>query len=204
VTSPADTPADTPGDAYRLVVMRHAKAEPFAATDHERHLTGRGRREAGTTGRRLADLGVVPDHVVVSTAQRAVETWQAVADGLTSAVTDPMTGPMTGPTTGPMTSTGASTVAPVYEEAVYRGEPEELLECLRAVPHEARTVVLVGHNPSAAHLVHLLSDDEGEPSAVTEMLRGFPPGAAAVLEVPGPWDQVAAATGRLVEFHTPE
>ena len=61
--------------------MRHAKAEPFAETDHERVLTERGRRDAVEAGLHLAATGVVPDYAVVSSAARTVATWEAVALG---------------------------------------------------------------------------------------------------------------------------
>src|SRR4051812_3788586 len=66
-------------DRRRLIVMRHAKAENFAATDHDRTLTDRGRADAEAVGARLRQEGILPDYVVVSSAVRAVQTWEAVA-----------------------------------------------------------------------------------------------------------------------------
>lgn len=161
----------------RLVVMRHAKAEPFAATDHDRQLTDRGRADAAAAGRHLAETRTVPDHAVVSTALRTVQTWQELA------------------------RTSGSTVDPVLDAAVYTGSVDVVLETLRTVPEAATTLVFVGHNPTAAYLAHTLDDGDGEPGAVHGMLRGFPTGALAVLEVMVPWADLAAEAGRLVDFH---
>ena len=63
----------------RLILLRHGKAESTAATggDFERGLTESGRREAALIGHALARTGCTPDLVLVSTARRAMETWEA-------------------------------------------------------------------------------------------------------------------------------
>ena len=49
-------------DVRRLVVIRHAKAEAVAASDHARTLTHRGRRDAAEAGLWARAAGVLPDH----------------------------------------------------------------------------------------------------------------------------------------------
>jgi phosphohistidine phosphatase len=164
-------------DRRVLIVMRHAQAEPFAATDHERRLTDRGERAASSAGAFLAESGVDPDHVLASPSTRTRATWEKVA------------------------AASGSTAEPVLDDGLYLGGTDAALESLRALPPEARTVLLVGHNPAASDLSHLLDDGRGEPLAVDELLRGFPPGAAAVFEVAGPWADLGADSGRLVLFH---
>ena len=163
----------------RLIVMRHAKAEPYAATDHARRLTDRGRRDAERAGAHLAAAGLVPDHAVVSTAERTRETWAAVAE-----------------------ATG-STVEAQYDAAVYSGGIDVVVDTLRVVPPDARTVVFVGHNPTAAYLGHHLDDGEGDPEAVSGLLRGFPAGALVVFDVEVPWAGLDQETGRVVDFFAP-
>jgi phosphohistidine phosphatase len=160
----------------RLIVMRHAKAEPFAPTDHARTLTDRGRAEAVAAGEHLAARGMHPDYVVVSPAARTVETWDEVARAL------------------------GTTVQAVADEAVYHGNPDTVLEALRVAPEDAGVVLFVGHNPTASYLCHLLDDGEGDPDALAGILRGFPTGALAVFEVEVPWSELAYESGRLVDF----
>jgi len=165
-------------DPRRLIVLRHAKAEPFAPTDHERRLTDRGRDSAREVGRYLRGKDLLPDYAVVSSALRTRETWQAVAE-----------------------AAGATGVPVSFDDAVFTGSPDVVLEALRGIPAEYSTVVFVGHNPTAAYLCHLLDDGEGDPTAVSGLLQGFPPAALAVLEVGVPWADLAAESGRLVDYH---
>lgn len=157
--------------------MRHGKAEPFGDTDHDRVLTGRGRRDAVEAGVHLAHTGAIPDYALVSSAARAVATWEAVAQG-----------------------SGSSAQVSI-DSSVYTGSPDVVLETLRGLPLDAKTVIFVGHNPTAAHVAHLLDDGNGEPAAVQTMLQGYPAAALAVLEVAVPWSELAPETGRVVDFH---
>ena len=63
------------------------------------------------------------------------------------------------------------------------------------------TVMVVGHNPTMAHLVHLLDDGSAEPDAFAEISAGFPTSALAVLEVSGPWTDLDIAGARISGFH---
>jgi hypothetical protein len=62
----------------RLMIMRHAKSawSSDVASDHERPLNKRGRRDAPRVGKRLAKLGWVPEFVVSSDSRRTRETWE--------------------------------------------------------------------------------------------------------------------------------
>ena len=164
----------------RLVVMRHAKAETYAATDEERALTPRGVRDAVAAGRYLAEQGLTPDYAVVSPARRTMQSWAAASGegGLDS-----------------------SSTTVVTDRAVYSGSTEMVLEALQAAPEAARTVMLVGHNPAAAYLVTLLDDGSGDPDATARIVAGFPPGAVAVLDVAVPWAELGPETARVVGFH---
>lgn len=157
--------------------MRHAKAEPFASTDHERALTDRGRRDAAVLGSYLSQRGVVPDHAIVSTAERTRATWSEVEAELGS---------------------GAEVT---YDGAVYSGSTDVLLEVLRTMPETAEVVVLVGHQPSVGHLAHLLDDGAGDHDALRGMLHGFPASSAALFDVEVAWERIDAGAGRLTDFH---
>ena len=157
--------------------MRHAKAEPFAETDHVRALTERGRRDAAAAGRHLAATGTVPELALVSTATRAVATWEAVSQA------------------------SGSTAQTWTDGALYTGSPDVVLESLRVIPAPTAVAILVGHNPTVSHLAHLLDDGEGDPVAVQQLLHGYPAAAMAVLEVDCDWSDLGAEAGRLVDFH---
>src|SRR5262245_47292170 len=65
-----------------LLVLRHAKSswKHQGLTDHERPLNQRGKKEAPRVCEYLRAMGYVPDVIVSSTAQRAIDTARAVAD----------------------------------------------------------------------------------------------------------------------------
>ena len=171
------SPDPSAGGPQLLVILRHAKAEAFAAEDHRRPLTERGRHVSLTDGEWLAARGIVPTHAFISSALRARETWEGVVEG-------------------------SGSVAEVrIEDAVYTADADSALDLLRTAPADARIVIFVGHNPTAASLVHQLDDGDPDPDAFRALARGFPPGALAVLEVAVPWSELTTATGHLVALH---
>ena len=109
----------------RLIVMRHAKSawDTDAATDHERPLSERGRRDAPRIGERLGELGWIPDLALVSDALRATETWNRAARTL-------------------------GMLVPVrYLRALYGAGLGAVQQVLETVPDVADTVLILGHNP---------------------------------------------------------
>lgn len=158
------------------MLVRHAKAEPFASTDLDRELTDRGRQQAETAGGHLLDSGTVPDHAVVSPSARTRATWEVMEEKMRS---------------------GAGVV---YDDDVYSGSTDVVLDALRTVPETAQVVLLVGHQPAIGYLAHMLDDGRGEPAALHAMLHGFPTGSMAVFDVDVPWAELGAETGRLVDF----
>jgi len=157
--------------------MRHAKAEPVAASDHARRLALRGIRDAAEAGRWARAEGLLPDHAFVSTAARAHETWTAFREG------------------------AGLDLEPELEAGLYSAGPDAALAVLRSAPGHASTVMIVGHNPTMAHLVHLLDDGSAEPAAFAEISTGFPTSAIAVLEVASEWAQLEVAAARIAGFH---
>lgn len=118
-----------------LVVMRHAKsAWPGDVVDRERPLARRGRRQAPEAGGWIAAHLPLLDLAVVSTAGRAVETWQLIAGQL-----------------------GDGEPPVRLEERIYQGWDHGLLAVVRELPDDARAVVLVGHNPGVEELVERLT-----------------------------------------------
>ncbi|WP_428962722.1 SixA phosphatase family protein [Micromonospora fluostatini] len=134
---------DDRGRGRTLILLRHAKAEPPGEIpDVDRPLTARGYTDAQAAGAWLARHGYLPDVVLCSPARRTRETWHGVAAGMTGSP----------PEGGPAGS------APVvrYEPGIYEALPEGLLALVRTVSPEARTVLLVAHNPGVSLLSNLL------------------------------------------------
>ncbi len=159
-----------------LIVMRHATAAPYAAEDQLRPLTSGGELEASAAGAWLAEQALVPDVVWVSSTLRSRRTWELarVAAGLE--------------------------VEADIEPSLYSAGPESVIDLLQGLPAQARTVLLVGHNPTAAYLTHLLDDGHPDAEAWAKVSEGFPPAARAVLDVHVAWSELSVATAHLRLF----
>lgn len=140
----------------RLYLLRHAKAEPDNDLgDHERALSGRGRKDSPDIGREIAARGFVPQLVLCSTARRTVETLELVLPFLTPAPEVKL------------------------EPALYHAYPEDILRRLRLADDAAGSVMLVGHNPGLHVLALGLSDNAKRGRRLAEK---FPTCAFAAFE----------------------
>ena len=150
----------------RLVLLRHAKAEPGGVADELRRLTAVGTRQAAAVGARLRD-GLVPELALVSSAVRTRETWEHLRAAL-------------GDEPEPEV---------VVSDALYGAHHLEVVDLLRAVDDRVRTVLVVGHEPAmSATAAHLTG--EGEAAHVAQVRSGLSTAAFAVLELPGPWSEL--------------
>jgi phosphohistidine phosphatase len=147
-----------------LIVMRHGKSDwSGGEPDHLRPLAGRGRRQVPESGRWLAHNAGTLDLAVVSPAARTRETWRLAAAEL--AVPPPVR----------------------EDDRVYAGSGHALLGVVWELPHEATTVVLVGHNPGVEDLV----------ANLTGRSVPMPTSALAVIDLPGPWAAAGDTTAEL-------
>lgn len=165
---------DTP---HRLVVVRHAKAEPYGPTDFERELSARGRADAAAVGAWLAEQGVVADAALVSAATRTRQTWEALAEA------------------------AGWSVEPDLDRALYGADEETVLDLVAMTDEGVGTVVVIGHNPTIGMLAQLLDDGEGPPDAVDRLMQGYPTSATAVFELPATWARLAMGRARLTDYH---
>lgn len=118
-----------------VLILRHAKSSwsNTALSDHDRPLKARGERDAPRMGRLLREQGLLPDLIITSTARRARDTAELVAQG-------------------------AGYEGEVEEtRSFYHAPPRAYLERLRALPPEIGCVLLVGHNPGMEELVKVLA-----------------------------------------------
>jgi phosphohistidine phosphatase len=141
----------------RLILFRHAKAEPRApgAEDIDRPLASRGREDASLMGKVLARQGLKPDLALVSASRRTRETWDIVGAAFPAARAE-------------------------YSQGLYNATPEELLEEVQGAADGADTVIVVAHNPGLHELaVNLLIDGGAAPSDIERMSMKFPTSTAA-------------------------
>ena len=120
---------------HTLYLLRHAKsswADPMLR-DHDRPLAPRGRRDAKRIAEHLARLGIEPELVLCSSAERARETFELVRPAL------------------------GATPTVRLEAKLYAASSDELLDSIRALPEAVAEVMLIGHNPGLQDLALVLA-----------------------------------------------
>jgi phosphohistidine phosphatase len=120
-----------------IVFMRHGKAADISDynTDFERPLVSRGKEEAALAADKLKIIGIVPNSIVASPAQRTQDTAQAVCKALG------------------LKSTDYSTA-----EVLYGGSFFDYLEV--AGKTKGNVILLIGHNPEIGRLAMHFSKAE--------------------------------------------
>lgn len=165
----------------RLLLLRHAKAEPAdpEQDDHERALARRGRRDAERIGAAMSGRGLAPEQVLCSSARRTRETLDRILPHLPAGL------------------------ALTVDRQLYLASPEEILARVAEVDDRVRNLLVVGHNPGIAALAEQLADGS-DPAALAQLRSKFPTGALAELEVDAPrWRDLAPGRATLASFLTP-
>ncbi len=156
----------------RLYILRHAKSawDTDAATDFDRPLAARGKRDAPRIGAWLHEQGVKPDYVTTSPARRARQTVRRVAEALEFPKRDI-----------------------VRDPRIYDATLEDLLEVLAGCPATARAVLITGHNPGLEDLVRFLCGD----SVGAGEDKLMPTAAVAAVRLPDDWSALQSGQGEL-------
>jgi phosphohistidine phosphatase len=115
--------------------MRHAKSswKDSDLTDHERPLKKRGKNDAHQMGKLLRSKKIVPDMIICSTAQRARETAEMLAESMKFKEDI------------------------IFSDALYMAEPTDILNEITNHASKEKTVMVVGHNPGSEALVQILT-----------------------------------------------
>ena len=118
----------------RLTLMRHADArwKDAGISDLERPLNRRGTAAAEAMARRLLELELVPDLLLVSPARRTQQTAEIVAREL-------------------------SPRRVLREDSLYLGSAPDLLELVQRTGPRVMHLMVIAHNPGLSELVQLLA-----------------------------------------------
>ena len=115
--------------------MRHAKSDWHSHTaDIDRPLNERGRQDALRMGEYLKQQNLVPDKMIVSSAQRTLETASLLLDNL------------------PFTEEDI-----IVDEALYLADSETLLETIELYASDNQRLLILAHNPGMDYLVSYLA-----------------------------------------------
>jgi len=120
----------------KILIMRHAKSSwsDEKLKDFDRPLNARGKKDAPKMGRYLKELGIAPDQIFSSPAERAKLTTLAVAKEL-----------------------DLNSDVIHWDEELYFGNPMAYLNAIRSAEQDSNVVMTVGHNPMSAEIMSALS-----------------------------------------------
>lgn len=164
----------------RLMLLRHAKSDwPDGVEDHARPLASRGRQAGPLMGSYMARTGLLPDLVIVSTARRAQETWELVR------------------------TTFPEPIVTLDERRIYEAPASAILDVVREIGVDARSLLLIGHNPGLQQLaLDLIGMADGNDLA--RLREKYPTGGLVVIDFDiDSWKQVDTRAGRLERFVVP-
>ena len=174
----------------RLMLLRHAKTETGASSgqDQDRRLDDRGRHDAAAIGGWIGRHPPFPDTVLVSTAVRALQTWEIARRAMQDA---------------------SKNIAPhpqvEFLAELYGADPARLLRIVRmAEAIDSKRLMVVGHNPGMHELALALAGS-GDGAAKKALQDNLPTAGLAIFDFAiTDWNQVAFRRGTLVRFTSPK
>lgn len=164
-----------------LLLMRHAKSswKDLFCPDHDRPLSKRGKRATKAMGRWLAEQGLNPDSVLLSSATRVVQTW----DGLRPYLKNP---------------------PPVeVHKNLFMTNPDYLLAHIRNTDKSVKTLLVINHDPTMSQLTAALAQSP-LPDDCARALQKFQTAAIARFEMHGKWTSLSQSKLRFVQFVKPK
>lgn len=153
-----------------LVLLRHAKAEPFGSGgDHSRALDDRGRKQAEAIGPQIAAVVGTPTLVLCSSATRTQQTWTIAAN-----------------------AAGWDVDAARIVDDLYGAGPRDVLDLL--AEHGSRlgedaVVLVIGHEPTMSGTARLLAGPDSSDAVIARIQVGVPTSSASISRSELPFDQ---------------
>ena len=168
---------------HQLILLRHAKAAAATAgsSDHDRPLADTGRRAAAAVGQAMRKAGLSPDVVLVSSALRTQQTFQALE------------------------------AASVWDEwpnidslpALYMAPANLIRDTLRDLPETVRSALVIGHNPGLHELALSLAGPASQKDGLERLKEGYPTAGMSEFLVTTPWRRLGANGAALQRFLLP-
>jgi phosphohistidine phosphatase len=168
-------------EAMRVMLLRHAKSKKAEGgrNDHARRLKGRGKSDAPMIGAYMARHELVPDLVLVSTAERARQTWKRLAAAL------------------------PASPRVVYEDRLYNAGADAIIALVKGTAPTVRTLLVVGHNPGLQDAARGLIAS-GDVETRKRLDEGLPTSGLAVIDFAGKnWRKLHPHGGRLERLVSP-
>ena len=165
----------------RLLLLRHAKTERDSPSglDRDRRLDARGREDAPVIGDYMREHKLVPDLALVSPATRTRQTFELLAPALAAEVEADFIGDL------------------------YGADAREVLQIVRAADADAKSILVIGHNPGL-HELSLLLIGKAKAEDREELDENLPTSGLVVFKFTvDDWSDVAVRHGTLERFVSP-
>lgn len=158
-----------------IYFIRHAKSSwaDMSLRDIKRPLNKRGLRDAPFMSKMLKGRGVQLDAIVSSPANRAFTTATYFADAF-----------------------GIKKSDIIVKKEIYEAYTEEVLDVVRALSDNYKTILVFGHNPSFTSIANIFSD---------EYIANVPTCGIVKVELDiAAWRDLEAVRGGLTAFYYPK
>lgn len=142
---------------YVLLIMRHAKTEPFHSDgDFSRELTDKGLHQAKAVAKGLQKMGLVPDQIDVSSAQRTKQTCER------------------------MLKVFGDKPKVEYYRSLYDNGVQAVFDMLAGCKPKRHILMVLGHEPTVSMACQWLASPSSDPATLDLLNLGMSPANVAV------------------------
>ena len=164
-----------------LLVMRHAKAEPFNATsDRDREITGKGLKQAKSVANGLLDNHLVPQRIACSGALRAQQTLERMLKVFGD---DPKVD---------------------YHQSLYEGGVQAVVDEINHTRDKTRILMVLGHEPTVSISSQWLATSQSDPALLDLLNIGLSTASVVVFGSNEPFGSWKVHTGDLIAVINPK
>ncbi len=166
----------------KLYLLRHAKSDwkTPANGDFERPLAPRGQKAAPRVGQEISRLKIKPGLVLCSTARRAAQTYELIAENLPK--------------------------KHIVEHRLdlYMASPAKLLKIIRQQSDDFESILMIGHNPGTEALASHIAGPESPRRLIADLNEKYPTAALAAFDLDiSAWRDLSPGDGTLTHFIKP-
>lgn len=163
-----------------LLLLRHAQALPATGgNDIDRVLSPKGMDDARALGKTLRQRGITPDQIICSAATRTRQTCEKLLEGLNTEVHT------------------------TFTRSIYDATPGDLFQIIQTADSAAKTLLLIGHNPTIYELAIRLAA-QGSDTLLNHLSMGYAPATLSHIETDiESWADIAPDRCRLTALLDP-
>lgn len=163
------------GYGHILVIMRHAKAEPFGQEgDYGRALTAKGLKQAKKVAKGLAEMKLTPDAIACSAATRARQTLER------------------------MLKVFGDKPKVDYHQSLYDAGMQSVFDELAHAKDKTRVLMVLGHEPTVSIASQWLASSESDPERLDLLNLGLQTAGMVVFGSDKPFNQWQVHSGDLL------